>query len=91
MSVHEPVRTCVGCRKRRPQVELVRLYMDEHGQVLPGRSGPGRGAWLCADTTGVCLVLAADRKAFDRAFKKKPDRASVDRLGERWPRSDNRV
>ena len=28
-----PIRTCVGCRQRRPQHELVRCVLDADGQV----------------------------------------------------------
>ncbi|MEM7321927.1 MAG: YlxR family protein [Actinomycetota bacterium] len=85
MASPEPVRTCVGCRTRRSQAELVRVYMDDRGRVLAGRTGSGRGAWLCAATTGACLTAAVDQKAFNRAFRAAPDKPSVERLQRRWP------
>lgn len=55
--MHEPVRTCLGCRRRHPRRALVRLVVDE-GMVRadPERERPGRGAWLCA--TAECVERA---------------------------------
>jgi len=71
--VSEPVRTCVGCRKRAAKRELVRVTVgsDAHGQPVvvpdPGATAPGRGAHL-HPTTG-CYELAVRRKAFARALR----------------------
>ncbi len=67
-----PVRTCVGCRERGPRSVLVRVVrVDGDGQpravVDPGRSLPGRGAWLHADLQ--CLELAERRRALPRALR----------------------
>ena len=62
-----PERTCVGCRRRRPQGELVRLVGAE-GRVVPALPGaPGRGAYVCPDAQ--CLEAAVKRRAFARAFR----------------------
>ena len=62
-----PERTCVGCRRRRGQNELVRLVQD-HGRVVTARPGaPGRGAYLCPEVQ--CLDAAEKRRAFARAFR----------------------
>ncbi|MEO1060046.1 MAG: YlxR family protein [Actinomycetota bacterium] len=61
-----PVRTCIGCRTRRPAAELRRLAVVE-GTVRFGRTLPGRGAWLCPDQD--CWELAVKRRAFERAFR----------------------
>ena len=48
----EPVRTCIGCRKRELAVELLRVVAVPTGNgdfaviVDTGSSLPGRGAWL---------------------------------------------
>lgn len=71
-----PVRTCVGCRGRDHQDSLVRFVADRSSQgdgsqvVLtadPGRSLPGRGAWL--HPRAGCAELAVRRKAFPRALR----------------------
>ncbi|MBZ9711859.1 YlxR family protein [Deinococcus multiflagellatus] len=46
---HVPERTCVACRRKRPQPEFVRLTrVDGAWTVCPGPR-QGRGAYLCAD------------------------------------------
>ena len=62
-----PERTCIGCRRKRGQAELVRLA-NEAGRVVPARPGaPGRSAYLCPEQT--CLEAADKRRAFARAFR----------------------
>ena len=62
-----PERSCVGCRRKRGQAELVRLK-NEGGRVALARPGsPGRSAYLCPDAR--CLEAAEKRRAFDRAFR----------------------
>ena len=54
-----PERTCIGCKAKRGQGELLRLVCAASGDVVfdhTGR-GPGRGAYVCCDAR--CL-----RKAF---------------------------
>ena len=63
-----PIRTCVGCRARRPQPELVRVARLPDGALAVGRTLPGRGAWLCAGSVP-CLEAALKRKAFARALR----------------------
>ena len=52
---HVPLRTCVGCRKRRPKHELLRLVNTESG--LKVGDANGRGIYLCR--TIDCLAKAA--------------------------------
>lgn len=62
-----PERTCVGCRTRRPQGELVRL-VAAGGRVVPAQPGaPGRGAYVCPRQE--CVEAADRRRAFARAFR----------------------
>jgi predicted RNA-binding protein YlxR (DUF448 family) len=48
-----PIRTCVGCRRRRSQGELLRIARRPGGtvsvDVATGGRSPGRGAYVCAD------------------------------------------
>ncbi|MGH7610050.1 MAG: YlxR family protein, partial [Candidatus Dormibacteria bacterium] len=46
----EVCRTCVGCRARRPQAELLRFSQGSAAVEVAGPSSPrrGRGAYLCA-------------------------------------------
>ncbi|MBB6097733.1 hypothetical protein HNR42_001150 [Deinobacterium chartae] len=47
---HVPERTCVACRRKRPQAELLRLRREGTGWVLEQGRRSGRGAYLCADS-----------------------------------------
>ena len=64
----QPLRTCVGCRKVRPQPELVRLAVGADTKLLAGRDIAGRGAWLCVGSLA-CLNLAIKKRAFERALR----------------------
>jgi predicted RNA-binding protein YlxR (DUF448 family) len=60
-----PIRTCVGCRKARAKVELVRLVRADGGAVVVDVNGrmPGRGAYVCADAGCLERGLRRDRLA----------------------------
>ena len=77
----EPVRTCVGCRKRAAKRELLRVTVgsDARGQPVvvpdPPATSLGRGAHLHPTTE--CYELAARRKAFGRALRVTPGTSAV--------------
>jgi hypothetical protein len=62
------MRTCVGCRRTRPQDELVRYVRTQNGMLAEGRTLNGRGAWLCRETPG-CVEAAVRRRALERALR----------------------
>ena len=65
--VSAPERTCIGCRRKSGQADLVRLT-SEAGRVVPAPPGaPGRSAYLCPEQA--CLEAADKRRAFARAFR----------------------
>ncbi|MDR1577613.1 MAG: YlxR family protein [Deltaproteobacteria bacterium] len=68
----EPIRTCLGCRQKRPWGELRRLALV--GELLVGfdeeRVRPGRGAWVCRDNPD-CLAKAQRPGQLARAFRLK--------------------
>ncbi|MGH6954236.1 MAG: YlxR family protein [Alphaproteobacteria bacterium] len=74
-----PMRTCLGCRQRRPKGELVRLVRRPDGRVAADRLGPGRGAYVCADTGCVDRVLRGGRlnAALRGACVAEPELAAV--------------
>ena len=47
---------------------MVRVVRLGDGTLAPGRTLPGRGAWLCKDSTP-CIDQAEKRKAFERALR----------------------
>ncbi|MEW2380775.1 YlxR family protein [Micromonospora sp. NPDC047707] len=68
----QPERTCVGCRRRAPAGELLRIVAigDGAGHSLrpdPARRLPGRGAHLHPDPA--CFAQAVRRRAFGRALR----------------------
>lgn len=58
---HAPIRTCLGCRTARPKRELVRLVRRPDGRVVVDASGPGRGAYVCAEPGCVEKALKSGR------------------------------
>lgn len=88
-----PRRTCIGCRRCRPQAELTRITRSGDGSLAVGRTLNGRGAWLCQGSTE-CLDLAARQGGFGRAFRAAVRSSEVDVLRVGWqdghldPRSD---
>ena len=62
-----PIRTCVGCRQPRTQLELHRCALAPDGSPLVSRTAPGRGAWICG--TG-CLDAARTARGFERAWRR---------------------
>jgi predicted RNA-binding protein YlxR (DUF448 family) len=69
MSVRLPMRTCVGCRRSRPQAELLRLVRTPDGGVAedPRRRAGGRGAYLCRREA--CLSECVRRGRWFQAFR----------------------
>jgi len=64
----EPERTCVGCRGRAPQRELIRIAPTPDGVVLDRtHRAPGRGAHLHRDPG--CVAAAAKRGALGHALR----------------------
>lgn len=64
-----PLRTCLGCRKSRPQAALLRIVRTSGGSVEPDpdRRRGGRGAYLCPNES--CLSEAARRARWIHAFR----------------------
>ena len=78
--VAEPIRTCIGCRKRRPQGELVRISaQDGTPRVASGRREAGRGAYVCG--LAACAKLALQKERLARALRKNIDIATLAELG----------
>ncbi|MCE2524709.1 MAG: YlxR family protein [Acidimicrobiia bacterium] len=62
-------RTCIGCRRARPVDALVRIAFAGD-RLRPGRTLPGRGAWICASEPA-CLQRAATPGRLRRAFRRE--------------------
>lgn len=63
-------RRCLVCRSQSGKPELLRLVVDDEGQVWPDvlQKAPGRGAYVCLH--GKCLSRIQDRQ-LGRAWKDK--------------------
>lgn len=60
MNVKVPMRTCIACRTKREQKDLIRVYAD-----MSTKSG--RGAYLCYDEA--CLKKIKKNGALNRALR----------------------
>jgi len=63
-----PERTCIGCRRRRPSDELIRLKVSTGRLALGAGGQAGRSAYLCPEPA--CLDKALSRRAAARAFRR---------------------
>ncbi|WP_019008752.1 YlxR family protein [Deinococcus aquatilis] len=61
---HTPERSCVACRRKRPQGELLRVVRAEGVWALQsGHRSSGRGAYVCSDSPN-CWQDKKLRRAF---------------------------
>ncbi len=75
-----PERSCVGCRRRSPKHELLRLVRGPDGvRIDPAGSAPGRGAYVHRDA--VCVRRAMRTGALARALRIRVDEGELSRLG----------
>ena len=80
-SVRVPIRTCIGCRKRFPQEELMKLAFHEERICFdPDRKMSGRGAYICKSRT--CFEIAVKKRAFSRALRKSGSGEDLEALRE---------
>lgn len=64
-----PERTCVGCRAKAPQSDLVRIVRVGDGVQVDAQGVlPGRGAYLHPGRPD-CAAQAAKKRALPRALK----------------------
>jgi predicted RNA-binding protein YlxR (DUF448 family) len=55
---HGPIRTCVGCGRRSPKEELIRIVMLDGALSVDNEHRlPGRGAYLCPETACISSLL----------------------------------
>lgn len=89
-----PLRTCIGCRKKAPQSELLRVAIHaEHPGSPPqatldaGRRHPGRGAWIHPDSE--CIRHAKRSKAVARSARRAVDTAELfAQLEQKFPENN---
>jgi len=72
-------RSCLGCRLKKEKNKLIRVVVNQKGEVVldPQQKMKGRGAYFCptgsleSKVKNHCLQQAIERKAFKNAFKKR--------------------
>jgi predicted RNA-binding protein YlxR (DUF448 family) len=62
-----------------PVGDLLRVARSSGGELVLGRTAPGRGVWLCLDSLA-CLDAARGRDAFSRAFRAAVEATAVEAL-----------
>ena len=66
----KPIRTCIGCGKKKEKEDLIRIVLCPDGSVRLDEKGHenGRGAYLCRDNA--CLERAIRSRALNRTFRR---------------------
>ncbi len=65
----KPMRTCIGCNKKKDKKQLLRIVITEEGIVLDERGRMnGRGAYMCDDPA--CMEKAVRGHRFNRTFRR---------------------
>ena len=59
------MRTCAGCGRRAPQVELLR-FVARDGTLTHSPKGTGRGVYTCRRLA--CFERAVERRSFNRTL-----------------------
>jgi hypothetical protein len=69
---HAPIRTCIGCRRKKRKEEMIRFTLTAEGRARPsqGRHREGRGYYLCPN--GPCLKAARKRYRFEPSVEIDP-------------------
>ena len=62
-----PMRSCVVCRTKRTQSELLRIGYNSEKTEIYFNKGNGRGVYLCKQEE--CISAAKKRKSIARALK----------------------
>ena len=64
-----PMRSCCGCKEKKPKRELVRIVRSPEGEVSFDATGrkAGRGVYICNDLA--CLNKAKKSRALSRALE----------------------
>jgi len=79
---HVPQRTCVACRRVKPQKDLFRIVRTPEGsvQVAAGGKMSGRGAYLCASPE--CLEKGLEGGRLQHSLKTSLNQEDRERLME---------
>ncbi|MFN3683271.1 MAG: YlxR family protein [Fimbriimonadaceae bacterium] len=72
-----PERTCIGCRRKGPASEFLRVFRDSGGRAVVWTRGTshGRSAYLCPSPR--CLEAARKKARLARAWRVPADDPAV--------------
>jgi len=64
-----PIRMCIGCHRRKPKAQLLRIVKEVGGNIYIDDSfkKPGRGTYMCKDVD--CLSTVRKKKNLERYLK----------------------
>jgi len=64
-----PVRTCIGCKCKKPKKEMIRIIRTPDGKIEIDKTGKksGRGAYLCGNVK--CLDIAFRENSLNKSLK----------------------
>jgi len=77
-----PQRMCVVCREMKPKKELIRVVLNESGEIVLDETGRanGRGAYVC---NGECIEQLEKRKSFERALSGRLQDGLVEKIKDK--------
>lgn len=72
-----PQRTCVICHSKFEKRDLLRIVLNNEGEIFfdPTGKANGRGAYICQSED--CLNQFLSKNYLERAFKRKIDSAVI--------------
>jgi len=75
-----PVRTCIGCKCKKPKKEMIRIIRTPDGKIEIDKTGKksGRGAYLCCSVE--CLDIAFRENSLNKSLKQDIPRQTLDEL-----------
>lgn len=82
---HVPERTCIGCRRARPQSEMIRIMGNEDGGavIAPPGKRQGRSAYICKSKD--CWEKGLKKDRLDQSLRiniRSETKAELSRFGE---------
>lgn len=80
MSLHQPIRTCIGCGQKKLKIELLRIVRtpEKKLEIDLEANKPGRGAYLCYNPE--CFEAAIKKRRITHSLKIAPQTDFYDAL-----------
>lgn len=75
-----PVRTCIGCKCKKPKKEMIRIIRTPDEKIEIDRTGKksGRGAYICGNVK--CLDIAFRENSLKKSLKQDIPLQTLDEL-----------